>query len=89
MSWIIIPKEQSTQYRRRLITWYYGIDAVELKNGDFVLPERVIKGIKKFDRKFKEIELPDHSISTVDIELTKFPTQKTVIFKEITDINTI
>jgi len=82
MSWIIIPKAQAALYRKRKITWFHGIDAVELKNGDFVLSDRVINDMKRFPAKNREIILSDETKSTLDLELGKLPTQENPIFKE-------
>ena len=83
MSYIIIPKAQAALYKKRKITWFHGIDAVELKDGTFTLPDRVISDMKRFDIKLREIVLPDETKSTLDVELEKLPTQEKPIFKEV------
>ena len=86
MSWVIIPKAQAALYKKRKITWFHGIDAVELKDGTFTLPDRVIDDMKRFDIKLREIVLPDETKSTLDAELEKLPTQEKPIFKEVAQL---
>jgi hypothetical protein len=70
MSWIIVPKVSIDIYRKKKIRWFYGIDPMELSNGDFVLPDKVTVDIKRLAKD-----------SFYDIELGKLSTQETVIFK--------
>jgi len=48
---IIIPKGQDTLYRV-LITPWYGLDPIQTKDGNFILPLKVIKDIEAFGIKF-------------------------------------
>ena len=82
MNYIIIPKAQASLYRKRKITWFHGIDAVELKDGTFTLPERVINGMKRFPAKQREVILQDLSKSTYDVELAKLPTTDKPVFPD-------
>ena len=76
--WIILPKTSEWRTKRK-ITWFYGIDPIELKDGTFALPERVIKGIEKFDIKFRKI-----ADKEIDKELKKLSKKDKVIFKDAT-----
>lgn len=77
--WVVIPKNSELRKKRKL-TWFYGIDPVELKDGTFVLPERVIADIEKFDIKFKKVKIGDKD-KEVDKELKKFEKKDKVNFK--------
>ena len=85
MSWIIIPKADVSLYRKKKITWFYGIDPVELKDGNFALPERVINdhvyGMKRFPVKNRVVILPNSLSSTYDKELEKYPIEEKPEFK--------
>ena len=80
MSWIILTKEQAKLYEKMKLTWYWGIDPVKIKNGDFILPERVINCMKIFSIEQREIILSDLSKSTIDEELEKLPTEEKPVF---------
>ena len=50
MSWIVINKGLATAYRRVVLVWHTGIDAVELADGNFVLPDRVLPIVEKYNK---------------------------------------
>ena len=66
---IIIPKGQDSLYRM-LITDWYGIDPIETKDGNFILPTKVIKDIERFGVKFpivtKEMFVFDEKLMKAD-----------------------
>ena len=74
MSYILINKGLATAYRKTKLAWHTGIAAIELENGDFVLPDRVLPIVQKYNKglatalsrfptienpEFPEYELPD------------------------------
>ena len=69
---IIIPKGTDTLYRV-LVTPWYGIDPIETKDGNFIIPAKVLDDLIKFNVKLKvptKISLTDKVLS---VELTKLP----------------
>lgn len=80
MSWIIIKAKDAPLFIRRKLTWFYGIDAGELEDGDYALPEDIIADIEKFDIEFKKIKIDDKD-SEIDKELEKFEKRDEVKFK--------
>ena len=80
---IIIPKGQDTLYRM-LITPWYGIDPIQTKDGNFILPVKVIKDIEAFGVKFpivtKEMYVFDEELEKEDsmISVTVTPRFLTV-----------
>ena len=77
--WVIIPQNSELKAKRKL-TWFYGIDPVELDDGTFVLPDRVISDLDKFKIKFKvKIDGKDKEL---DKELKKLDKKDKVIFKD-------
>ena len=59
-----------------------GIDAVELKDGNFALPDRVIPLLEKFPIKSREVTLADETKIILDVELKKLPTNDTPDFRQ-------
>ena len=64
---VIIPNDQAAKFRRILITWYKGIDAVELKDGSWFVSESDYKNLPD------HIVVNDESGSSVKEELAKLP----------------
>lgn len=52
VQFILIPKGLETAYRKKKLNDFFGIDAVEIANGDFILPERVIADIESLGPPF-------------------------------------
>ena len=50
MSWILINKGIATAYRKVKLVWHTGIDAIELSDGNFVLPDRVMTIVEKYNK---------------------------------------
>jgi len=48
---IIIPKGQDSLFRVVILPWY-GLDPIQTKDGNFILPLKVIKDIEAFGIKF-------------------------------------
>lgn len=64
---VIIPKEQASKFRQIQITWFKGIDAVELKDGSWFIAESDFKDLPS------DIAINDESGSSAKDELIKFP----------------
>jgi hypothetical protein len=50
MRFILINKGQETAFRKVKLAWHTGIDAIEIADGNFVLPERVLPIIRDFPK---------------------------------------
>jgi len=66
MNWIVLTIEQAAKYKQYLITPWWGIDPIQIKDGRWVLREDQIK------------EVEDLTVAK-DIELTKFDTEMDII----------
>ena len=80
---IIIPKGQDTLYRMLIRPWY-GIDPIETKDGNFILPAKVIKDIEAFGVKFpvitKEVYKFDEEMKPDSvISITETPRYETLV----------
>lgn len=82
--WIVIPPQYRDWYavnagsyymHRKYVHWY-GTYPVPLTDGNFALPERVVKDIEKFDKELKKIIKEDNTITYCDDELKKLPKVK-------------
>jgi len=71
--WILINKGLATAYRKVVFVWHTGIDAVELENGKFVLPERVLPIVEKYNKGLARA-------------LSNFPIVENPVFKEYEEI---
>jgi len=81
---IVIPKGTDTLYRM-LITHWYGIDPIQTKDGNFILPVKVIKDIEAFGIKFpiitqtKELIYEKDELKDSVITVTVTPRYKTLV----------
>ena len=86
---IIIPKGQDTLYRV-LITDWFGLDPIETKDGNFILPAKILKDLEAFNvsLKFLPVTTADKVLLT---ELEKLPVKdiKLIILKEVEEIKIV
>ena len=86
---IIIPKGQDTLYRV-LITPWYGLDPIQTKDGNFILPAKILKDLEAFNVSLKTLP-----VTTADkvllTELEKLPVKdiKLIILKEVEEIKIV
>ena len=59
----------ATAYKKVIFVWHIGIDAVELANGKYTLPERVLPIVEKYNKGLAQA-------------LRQFPTDDNPEFKE-------
>ena len=59
----LLTPEEHYPYKKLKITWFYGIDAIELADGNFVFPDRVIDDIdQSLIDQITEWEVDDNKI---------------------------
>ena len=69
MSFIIINRGLATAYKKVVFVWHTGIDAIELADGKYTLPERVLPIVEKYN----------HGMATA---LSQFPIEENPEFIE-------
>lgn len=64
MSWILLTPAEHYPFKKLKLTWFYGIDAIELADGDFVFPDRVYPDIRNLisQGKITEHEVEDNKV---------------------------
>ena len=67
----IIPKEQAYRFRKVLVTHWFGIDAIEVKDGTYIIGRDCYDEIKKWWPEAK-ITINEESLSLTK-ELDKYP----------------
>ena len=81
MTGLIIPKEQAPKYRKILLNWFTGIDAVELEDGTFfiskecydMLPEgfEITRDEEKFNVKTELSKLTARKILSSEFKVSE------------------
>ncbi len=56
MNAVIIPRAEAHKYRKILINWHTGIDAIELADGDYFISEECLNMLTD-DFEFKKIKI--------------------------------
>jgi len=86
---IIIPKGQDSLFRVVILPWY-GLDPIQTKDGNFILPAKILKDLEAFNvsLKFLPVTTADKVLLT---ELEKLPVKdiKLIILKEVEEIKIV
>ena len=49
-TYIVIPKGEEKPFQKVILDWHTGIDAIEIKDGTFIIEEKVYNFIGQFDK---------------------------------------
>lgn len=76
----ILPKGDELPYHQLKITWFSGLDPVEIASGDFILNEEAVKLLDSYPSKTVTVDEKEVNAKT---ELQKYPVKeaKDIIFK--------
>jgi hypothetical protein len=76
----LIPNGSQEPYFKRLLTWFWGIDAIEIQSGDFVIPDAVDGDLDNF---------PTTDARDLKAELNVFPKidESEIVFNEYEQIS--
>ena len=69
---IIIPKGADTLYRVQ-VKWWYGIDPIQTKDGNYIIPVKVLTDLQTFEAKEKMTILQKGTVISMTSELAKLP----------------
>ena len=69
---IIIPAGQDTLYRVN-VTWYYGIDPIQTKDGNYIIPAKVLTDLQAFEAKERVTITQKRTAKSMTTELEKLP----------------
>ena len=69
---IIIPKGADTLYRVQ-VKWWYGIDPIQTKDGNYIIPVKVLNDLQTFEAKEKMPILQKGTVISITSELAKLP----------------
>jgi hypothetical protein len=79
---IIIPAGQDTLYRMK-IYWYYGVDPIQTKDGNYILPIEVLRDLQNW-AKDGIVVSQKGTVKSMPVELAKLPVKdiKEIMLKE-------
>ena len=81
----IIPEAQAKEWKQYRITWYWGIDPVQIKSGEWIVSEDCYKLLKTdFIDDAKQVSSVKVKADSVRIELVKYELRAVdkIVFKE-------